>query len=278
MTALATAHEYSALGLPVLPLCPPSHRPCATPGKVPFSTDTGYHLEEWQRRGVPGSAEIDAWLASPIAEQLNLGLILGSYMRIDADGSAGFRILTQWSHGDLPNTWEFTTRSGAYAWLYRAPDGVTLRKASESAEGEHEGLELLGTGQQTAIPPSAGYAWAPARDPFTFGRAAQAPGWIVSRMSSSKVVDRNPSGWIASTLAGLHDGNRNDGLAKIGGWLRRYGATESDIYALLEPHALQAGLPPRELGTIARSIASYPSAEPFPKNRTPVIHEVRIAR
>src|SRR5207237_4932186 len=136
----------------VLPLCPVDHR-CATPGKIPLDVATGFHRATWQRQGVPTTDELDTWLASPVVDRLGIGMVLGRHVRIDVEDDIGFRILSEWSHGDLPATWEFTTRSGAYAWLYEAPEGLTLQKVVGSGEGQHSGIELLGLGQQTAIPP-----------------------------------------------------------------------------------------------------------------------------
>ena len=182
LTAGAALAELAALGLPVVPLCPAGHG-CASPGKVPFDPSRRVHMVGWESRGVPTDDEIDQWAAA--GRDFNFGLVLGrSHVRVDADGDFGRALLETWSAGDLPDTWTFTTRSGATAYLFEVPEGLALRKVEQAGPGEHEGLELLGLGQQTAIPPSEGYSWTRGRDPWTFGPAAPAPPWMVERMGS----------------------------------------------------------------------------------------------
>jgi hypothetical protein len=216
---------------------------CENPGKVPV-------LKKWQTRGVPTGEEVDAWKEKLPAG--NIGLVLGAasgLIGLDIDGEAGEALLAEWSSGDVPDTWEFKT-GGGRRLLYRIPSGLILKKAKEQKEGEHEELALLGQGQQTVIPPSIhstgiAYAWAPGRDPFTFGDAAIAPGWVIGRMQEkektgttattsrrgdacpeilslalekAKATGRNDTGiWLACQL-------RDEGISRgeADGWMRKY--------------------------------------------------------
>lgn len=187
---LETIHSYVKLGWPVIPLCSPSHSNmsakhksgCDSPGKAPL-------LAGWQKRGVPTDIEIATWKRDwPWA---NLGLLMGEpsgLIGVDIDGAAGEQLLSKWSSGDLPDTWEFHRGDNSRRLLYRIPPGIKLKKFSQAGNGKHEELALLGTGQQTVIPPSIHasgdvYTWAPGRDPWTFGEPAMAPDWIVRRMA-----------------------------------------------------------------------------------------------
>lgn len=188
---LDTIHSYVKLGWPVIPLCPCNHssvgaahkNTCKTPGKVPL-------LSGWQKRGVPTDIEIAQWKKNwPWA---NIGLLTGEpsgLVGVDVDGDAGERLLAEWSKGDLPETWEFRRGDKSRRLLYRIPPGIKLKKYSQAErKKEHEELALLGTGQQTVIPPSIHasgdvYQWAPGKDPWTFGEPALAPQWIIERMT-----------------------------------------------------------------------------------------------
>jgi hypothetical protein len=205
---LDTAHAYVELGLPVIPLCPPDHagmwprhcQDCRSPGKAPW-------VQDWPSRRVPTAEELSDWARRIPAS--NLGLVLGAasgLVGVDPDGETGEALLSEWSGGDLPETWEFRTGAGRRL-LYRIPAGVTLKKTRRRAGAGHEELALLGEGQQTVLPPSvhpsgAIYLWAPGRDPWTFGEATLAPAWMVARMRAREEAKRTTARAPASSGAG----------------------------------------------------------------------------
>lgn len=115
--------------------------------------------------------------------------MLGRIIRIDADGEAGVELLQEWSGGDLPPTWMFTspgsiTPQQLYSWPEDVPIGATV---SKSLKGEHVELKLMGLGLQTVIPPSlhpdgGAYAWLGGYSPDDLPLAV-APEWLVKRMA-----------------------------------------------------------------------------------------------
>ncbi|WP_339192775.1 bifunctional DNA primase/polymerase [Paenibacillus sp. FSL W8-1287] len=148
---------YAALGWPVIPLCShdhagmsESHRlSCSRPGKRPL-------IKEWTEAKVPSDETIDEWAQE--WPTMNVGLVLGTVsglVGIDVDGPYGEELLAEWSSGDLPDTWEFTTPGGGRRLLYAVPSGLkTTKYAKGHPEKPHEECALLGDGHQTVLPPS----------------------------------------------------------------------------------------------------------------------------
>ncbi len=196
--------------LPVFPLCSPSYHKraskhdatCSRPGKVPL-------LKKWQYATVPDEAQIDKWMEK--VPDCNIGLLLGGasgICGIDVDGSEGYRMLDEISHGDLPPTWQFPTPNGGMRYLYRIPPGLTLRKYTISGTSEHCECALLGEGQMTVLPPSilnnGSYEWEDGRSPDEI-ELAEAPGWMVQlmtnspRSSASTTVKKSPLDLLAGS-------------------------------------------------------------------------------
>lgn len=152
--------------------------PCS--GKIP-------KLQGWQKRNeAPTSEEIEEWIGA--YPGMNIGLVLGQASRligIDVDGEKAKELLKEWSNGDLPETWTYRTPSGGFRLLYRSPEGVLLKKAVQTLDGEHSELALMGEGQQTILPPSVfqgkPYKWSKDRNPAK-QKLADAPQWMVDRM------------------------------------------------------------------------------------------------
>lgn len=202
---------YRQLRLPVIPLCSHDHsgipeahaKTCSRPGKVP--------LVKWRHREVSTEDEASNWgVEFPDA---NIGLLLGSvssYVGVDVDGEGGERLLAEWSGGDLPETWEFTTGSGRRL-LYKIPDSVVLRKVSESAGGgNHQECSLLGEGSQTVIPPSIHhsgkvYQWKGGCSPWEMD-CAYTPKWLIGKMSTRSTPGQTGAEVDADALEKLAKG------------------------------------------------------------------------
>jgi hypothetical protein len=85
----------------------------------------------------------------------NVGIILGTIVRIDVDGDAGQRLLADIC-GEMPATVEFTTPSGGHGFLFRVPNGVKIKTTVKKAEcvGGHQELRFQARGALTVMPPS----------------------------------------------------------------------------------------------------------------------------
>lgn len=188
--------DYALIKLPVIPLCPPDHAKinenhvtkCNTPGKRPLITG-------WTEATPPDVQQISSWeKQNPNA---NIGLVLGDasgLVAIDIDGVGGEEILKEWSQGELPDTWEFTTPNNGRRLIYKIPEGMTLKKASKAdPTKKHTECALMGQGSQTVMPPSVHanggiYTWKEGHRPAIFGHPTTAPRWIIEAMRGKKEI------------------------------------------------------------------------------------------
>lgn len=232
----ASIEYVDLLELPVIPLCSHNHinmsyshrQKCSSPGKCP-------DIWKWQTKMHTTVEEVKEWFEkNPF---YNIGLVLGqtahyNLVGIDVDGEEGEEILKEWSKGDIPPTWEFTTGSGRRL-LYLLPQGLKTKKAKQQgAENrKHQELALLCSGQQTVLPPSIHhtgrrYTWVKGRTPFDI-EIAPAPQWIIDKVKvtddyqmdlTSYVATVEEEDWTEETL----DGGRNDKLVKlVGSYIKR---------------------------------------------------------
>lgn len=219
------AMEYTRLGLPVLPLCPPDHsgmafshrEACKAPGKAPL-------LPDWSHKGPPLLEETEGWFKR--WPKANVGLLLGdtgtnNLVGIDIDGEAGETLLEEYSKGILPPTWEFNTAHGRRL-IYALPDGAeSKKKAVKTKDGE---LAFLAQGQQTVMPPSIHstgfmYEWTKSPDDYDI---EDAPQWLLNII----LVQEGNSPEAHAATVGVDDfqkkvgkGERNNHLTKLAGSL-----------------------------------------------------------
>lgn len=192
---------YAENNFPIIPLCPHNHEGmsehhlgvCSKPGKTPL-------LKGWSQWEVPFLEEIEKWYR--YWPKANIGLILGSVsglVAVDVDGEFGELTLKDWSQGNLPPTWEFTTPGGGRRLLYAIPEGVTLTKHFEADRNNyHEECALLGEGQQTVVPPSIHqnggiYEWVEGRAPWDL-ECTEAPEWMIQKMTKKQTTANKPIG------------------------------------------------------------------------------------
>lgn len=264
---------YLDLGLPVIPICPPTTKgmslsrreQCKSLGKTPL-------IKGWPSRTVTTYEEVNEWLVE--FPKCNFGLPLGNashMVGIDIDGELGNQLLEEWSQGDLPETWTFTTKSGRRL-LYAIPENLKVKKYKEaSKEKVHEELALLGDGQQTVIPPSIHptgyvYTWVDGCSPFDIPLPAMAPQWILDRMCSAddgtgkveysdKVTEKDFSEKVV-------DGGRNEQLLKLAGSLMARGnIPKQQVLDFLVSWNNKHCRPPLPFGEIERMVDYIASKE-----------------
>jgi hypothetical protein len=158
-------------------------------------------MHAWKKRQetIPTAAQVEKyWRDYPIG---NVGCVLGQVsglVRIDVDGAPGAEALKEWSQGDLPQTWEFTSSAACRGLLYRWPTGEPCHTViKSSADGEHTELRLMGNGTQTILPPSRHesgtvYTWLPGHSPDDLP-LAPAPAWMQARMTAEARPPERPS-------------------------------------------------------------------------------------
>jgi hypothetical protein len=219
----AAALEYLNLEISALALCPPDHvsvgrnhgRECKSPGKRPMPL-----WKEFQKR-LPTKEELrDWWRRWPLS---NVGGALGpvsGIVRLDTDSEAAERQLAEFSGGDLPATWEFTSGRGR-GLLFRIPPGVIFRTTPEARSARTDGeLRFQAEGAQTALPPSRHssgrrYQWRAGHSPNDIPPAL-APPWMVRRYSAEAKSRKEPSPTSSSTVTST-DGDLARVLSALAG-------------------------------------------------------------
>lgn len=273
---------YVALGLPIIPVCSASHSGmaqshkdrCKSPGKTPIE-------EGWNTRATTTVAEFTKWYMRN--KYINIGLPLGQasgLVGIDIDGEHGEEMLAQWSGGDLPDTWEFSTGNGRRL-LYRIPAGMKTKKFKSAGEGAHQELAILCDGQQTVIPPSIHvngtlYLWKTGRSPGTM-TIANAPDWvlvrIVEEVEEVEVDLENeppplkpivkPEEWTTPVA----EGQRNNQLTKLAGSLLGRGHEPEKVLEELKKWNQKFCVPPLAEVEIEKMVSTLGAKEALKKAR-----------
>jgi putative DNA primase/helicase len=194
--------ELAELGYPVIPICPGNHdgvsewhkEKCTSPGKAPL-------VIEWNKRRYTTEEEITEWEEE--FPNANLGLVLGcvsGLVGVDVDGEFGFERLKHFSNGDIEDTWQFTTPGGGMRYIFRIPEGVSIKKKKiDDKTKEHSELAILGNGSNTVMPPSCHvnggrYLWVYGHAPWDI-EPAIAPDWLLELVEAKVVVEKpRPAG------------------------------------------------------------------------------------
>ena len=170
---------------------------------------------------------------------------------LDVDGDAGFESLRalEHRHGALPRTLSTKTPGGG-SHFYFAPEAAVRNSVGQLGEG----IDVRGQGGYVLIPPSSIGGRSYVVDEVA--PLALMPAWMASTPVNGKATSSGE--WAELLRAGLTEGQRNDGLARIVGHLLRRNV---DVDVVLElARALSGGrqraaLSAREVATVVESIA-----------------------
>ena len=225
-------------------------------GKTPL-------VPAWPQRATSALEQLEAWALE--YHVCNWGVATGpgtGIFVVDVDGMSGQIALAEfWKKGYvLPATLTVATGDGLHHY-FRWPAGRNIRN---SAGKLARGLDIRGDGGFVVIPPSihpsgVSYAYV---DP---GKAlAEAPAWL-SEMAAG--IGAQEPRTLAVAMSILCEGERNDGLTRLAGAMRRRGATLPELErGLLEANVRRCrpSLPDAEVRRIAASVATYPVGGPDP--------------
>ncbi|MDX6727008.1 MAG: hypothetical protein QOK49_1813 [Baekduia sp.] len=205
---LEAALAHAGQGYPVFPVAA-DKRPLTKHGLNDASTEPE-QLTVW-------------WACWPKA---NIGMVTGvrsGVVVIDVDprhgGDDALHDLER-DHGALPVTWSVRTPSGGQHF-YLAHPGISV---ANSVGALGPGLDVRGDGGYVVVPPSLGPRGR-RYEPDDDAPAARVPGWLLERLtgpSASRAATRprTPADtWIMMVSAGLPQGERNHGLARLVGHL-----------------------------------------------------------
>ena len=258
------------LGWPVLPLntikggdctCP-SGSDCRSPGKHPI----GNLAPHGSRSATTDEDQVREWWR--IRPDANVGVATGKASGIivlDVDprngGNDSLKQLVK-EHGKLPKTIVVETGGGGRHYYYRDKNVASHTPAP--------GVDVKGDGGFVVAPPSLHesgkrYKWL--RPPRSRDlRLPDPPAWIVKKSRK-----RRDSGG-ADASGPIVEGQRDNALTRIAGWLRRNGSSEQTILDYLKRENEERCIPPldeADLERIAHSVAGYdpdPDFEKIPMN------------
>lgn len=247
MVLVMTKHEvalaYASWGWHVLPVLPNGKNP-ATQHGVNDATIDPVQIARW-------------WTQNP---EFNIGIAAGERSGLvvfDIDPrNGGDDSWSKWirDNGATPDGLMQLTAGGGQHHIGIYEPGIRSCKLVE-------GVDLLSNGRYFVAYPSTiegrEYQWEASSDPFDGIVPFKIPTrWYNAYNSRRKPIDVTPS----TTGGGLIHGSRNNGLTALGGAMRRYGMTESEIMAALaiaNETRCEIPLPSSELSQIVKSVCRY---------------------
>jgi hypothetical protein len=211
-------------------------------------------IKAWPQAATCAVEKIEVWARH--FPNCNWGVATGMRSGIfilDIDGPAGEDALRVYARTGchVPTTLGVLTGNGRHLY-FRYPVGSGIRN---SAGKLSRGLDIRGNGGFAVLPPSVHetgtrYSYQEPSLPV-----ADAPTWLLELICVQR----------SATASVLHEGFRNDGLARVAGRWRRRGATVQEITTRLLKENLRLCDPPLqepEVVKIAKSVARYPVGGP----------------
>ena len=169
-------------------------------------------------------------------------------------------------HGELPDTPMVFTGGGGAHYYFKHPESYEVRN---SAGKLGHGLDIRGNGGYVIAPPSSHlsgkmYDWELTSHPDDLP-LAEVPDWLLALIVSPPERPQNPQEGIISR------GAREDTLCRLGGSMRRQGASVEEMLAALtvmNETRCDPPLPVGDIQRIAKSMTRY-APEEDALNKTP---------
>jgi hypothetical protein len=242
MSKAEAALTYASWGWHIIPVVPNGKVP-ATQHGVKDATTNAEQIAKW-------------WAQNP---DFNIGIAAGERSGIivfDIDprngGDTSWSVWTE-KNGKVPDGAMQMTAGGGFHHIADYTPDIRSCKLTE-------GVDLLADGRYFVAHPSTiegrTYEWEAMSDPFD----GVAPFKIPSEWMQAYNGLRKPAERQAVSAGGLIQGSRNNGLAAMGGAMRRHGFTEAEIFSALSvanETRCEIPLPSSELSQIVRSVVRY---------------------
>jgi putative DNA primase/helicase len=167
-------------------------------------------------------------------------------------------------HGSLPRTWTHRTGGGGEHWIYRNPNGTSVRNTVSFAG--YPGVDLRANGGYIVVPPSP-HESGKRYEVIDNSEIAPAPDWLIDLATTKRKRFRQTSSKSELTP----EGERNSRLTSIAGSMRRNGMSQESIEAALQDinkRQCSPSLPDDEVTRIAQSVSRY-EPEPSPGQTKP---------
>jgi len=264
---LEAARAYrNKLGWSPIPNCPPDHQGmsaghlerCKSPGKMPL-------IKEWQRFSykLPTEDELEGW--GKRWPQANVGGCTGPLLGIALDIDEGGDEILRDRGLEIPDTPINLTGRGEHA-IFQHP-GFNVGDYVKLLPG----LDIRGDRGQIILPPSVHpsgriYTWEVRLHPSDT-LIAPVPPWLIALLKERSCNAGSPKdrSWVAGLLANpILEGQRNDALCRLTGYLHRVISTDANVSALIhsvnESHC-KPPLDEAEVDTIINSVLKKPGVE-----------------
>jgi hypothetical protein len=211
-------------------------------------------ISGWQTKATTKSSQIEKWWR--LWPEANIGLVTGDgLIVVDLDGPEAEAYAEE---RGLPSTASVKTSRGWH--LYYAGDGPCR-------VGIGPGVDVRGNGGYVVAPPSvhktgAEYTWINALETTL----AEVPAWVLDK-SGTPSVSRPPRSATPTRVRSkgrswqFDEGERNDGLFRLGSAMRGMGMSEDEIGAALDVANHERCMPPladKEIESIVAGVSCYP--------------------
>jgi hypothetical protein len=189
---------------------------CKSPGKHPM----GNLVRRGLRDASTDEKLIRHWWTS--RSNANIGVVTSRIVVIDIDPHhGGDRSLAELerAHGMLPSTWRVNTGGGGTHIWFAAPAGASIKN---SAGFLGTGIDVRAAGGYVIAPPSGHvsggrYIWA------NQGHLAPLPRWVGTALQQRRKSAGPSAQWRELVRNGIAEGQRNQVVARLAGYLlRRY--------------------------------------------------------
>jgi hypothetical protein len=218
-------------------------------------------LKSWQVKATANTEELASWAGK--YEGCNWGVATGpqsGFFVLDLDGDTGLDWLKARidDGNELPETWSVHTARGLH--LYFRWEMEVRNSTSKLAAG----VDIRGAGGYVVAPPSVHPDGPEYRAADTSCPVSPAPAWLLALLQDQSVIVKAKTPMRFDVLA---PGQRNDGLTRFAGYLRRKGSTQSEIESELQQANARRCFPPlleSEVSAIAASVSRYPTGGPDP--------------
>jgi hypothetical protein len=209
MRPLAAAVGYARFGLAVFPVRPGTKAPLTHHGHLEATTDTAT-IERWWRR----------WPDANVGIACRPSRLVVLDVDPRHDGSESLADL-EWQHGPLPSTWRALSGGGGPHVYFCAPAGLRMVDGTLA-----QGIDVKCNGYVVA-PPSLHvsgrrYTWECGYEPGALPLAVP-PSWVLERVRTARTNGeaRPPDEWAALIRAPIAEGERNESIARLAGYLLR---------------------------------------------------------
>jgi putative DNA primase/helicase len=235
---IEAALSYIDQGFKVFPV-KPDKKPL-TPHGLKDATQTKAGVREFWKR----------WPDAGIA------LVTDDLLVLDFDAKNGglkSKAAIEAKYGSLLRTRTHRTGGGGEHWIYRNPNGASVRNAVSFAG--YPGVDLRANGGYIVVPPSQ-HESGKRYETIDNSEIAPAPDWLMDLATTKRKRLRQTS----SKGELIPEGERNSRLTSIAGSMRRNGMSQESIEAALHDvnqRQCSPPLPDSEISRIAKSVTRY---------------------